>query len=367
MKNTWKYIGALAFAAAAFIGCSDWTDVEAQQLDKLPGEKHYEALRAYKASPHQIVFGWFSEWTGQGVGLKNSLIGIPDSMDLVSIWGSWHSLTPAQKNDLKEVRKRGTKILFCFIVSDIGTGTTPSEVKDQWIVDGVKYNSQEEALAKFWGWYGSHGDTSPEGIEKAIRKYARSILDTVNKYGYDGFDYDYEPHYGYGGNISSYTDRSHIFLSELATELGPQSGTDKILMVDGEPQTLAPESGPLLNYYVIQAYDCRGYTDLDRRLSGLIGNFERVESKETIMSKLIWCENFEKWQNTGGPEYTDRDGSKTYSLMGMARYYNPDIDAKIAGVGAYRFNLHRAINDYIVMREVIQQLNPAHPEEAEEK
>ena len=44
-------------------------------------------------------------------------------------------------------------------------------------------------------------------------------------------------------------------------------------MVDGEPQTLNKESGPLLDYYVVQAYYCRsdeGYSD------ALDGRFDRL-------------------------------------------------------------------------------------------
>ena len=86
-------------------------------------------------------------------------------------------------------------------------------------------------MAAYWGWYGNQGDTSAEGIEKAIRKYAQVIVDSINKYDYDGFDIDYEPNFSYGGNISSYSDRMHILLDELSKSFGPKSGTGRILMV----------------------------------------------------------------------------------------------------------------------------------------
>ena len=38
--------------------------------------------------------------------MNNQLRGIPDSMDLVSLWGGAFNLTEAQKSDLKEVRER---------------------------------------------------------------------------------------------------------------------------------------------------------------------------------------------------------------------------------------------------------------------
>ena len=229
------------------------------------GEDYYKALREYKKSDHPIVFGWYSEWTGTGTNMNNQLRGIPDSMDIVSLWGGAFNLTEAQKSDLKEVReKKGLRVLYCRIITNIGGGHTPAEVENDYIVDGVEYKSKDEAMAAYWGWYGDYGDTSAEGIEKAIRKYARVITDSINKYDYDGFDIDFEPNYGNSGNLSSYSDRMHIFLDELSKELGPKSGTGRILMVDGEPQTLKPESGPLLDYYVVQAYYCtadKGYSN----------------------------------------------------------------------------------------------------------
>ena len=59
-------------------------------------------------------------------------------------------------------------------------------------------------------------------------------------------------------------------------DLGPKSGTGRILMVDGEPQTLNAESGPLLDYYTIQAYYCHGDSDLDGRFQKLINKFSII-------------------------------------------------------------------------------------------
>ena len=270
------YIILGVMGALVFRQCSDWTEMEPKFTEpvNINGEDYYKALREYKKSDHPIVFGWYSEWTGAGTNMNNQLRGIPDSMDIISLWGGAFNLTEAQKSDLKEVReKKGLRVLYCRIITNIGGGHTPAEVEKDYIVDGVEYKSEDEAMAAYWGWYGNYGDTSAEGIEKAIRKYARVIIDSINKYNYDGFDIDFEPHFGYGGNLSSYSDRMHIFLDELSKELGPKSGTGRILMVDGEPQTLKPESGPLLDYYVVQAYYCtadNGYSN------SLDGRFEKL-------------------------------------------------------------------------------------------
>ncbi len=363
------YSSVLALSALTFTQCDDWTDME-NKFD-VPYNSHnseyYEALRAYKNSDHSICFGWFSGWTGMGDNMYNMLRGIPDSMDVVSLWDGAFDLTPEKIEDLKEVREvKGTRILYCQFITDMGGRMTPKEVEKDFIVNGKKYNSKQEALAAYWGWYDNYGDTSKEGIEKAIRKYARVIADTIKHYGYDGFDIDYEPNFGYGGNLSSHSDRMHILLDELSKDFGPKSGTGRILMVDGEPQTLNAESAPLLDYYTIQAYYCHGDNDLDNRFEKLINKFgpatpgnTREEKEAAILKKTIWCEDFEKHKSDGGPEFTTRDNVKVRSLKGMAMYYRPNVNAKIGGVGAYRFNLCRPINDYLFMREAIQTMNPA--------
>ena len=251
--------------ALMFIQCSDWTEMEPKFTEpvNINGEDYYKALREYKKSDHQVVFGWYSEWTGTGTNMNNQLRGIPDSMDIVSLWGNAFNLTEAQKSDLKEVReKKGTRVLYCQHIMDIGRAHTPASVENDFIVDGVQYASKGEAMAAYWGWYegwpnrNGYGDTSPEGIEKAIRKYARVIADSIIKYGYDGFDIDFEPNYTFPGDICSYSDRMHILLDELSKDFGPKSGTGRLLMLDGEPQTLITASGPLLDYYVVQSYYC---------------------------------------------------------------------------------------------------------------
>lgn len=355
------YATFAAIGALMFIQCSDWTEIEPAFTEpvNVNGEEYYKALREYKKTKHPIVFGWYSEWTGTGMSMNNQLRGIPDSVDIVSLWGGAFNLTEAQKSDLKEVReKKGTRVLYCQHIMNIGKNHTPPSVEKDYIVNGKQYETLAEAMAAYWGWYDSNGDTSVEGVEKAIRKYARVIIDSINKYHYDGFDIDYEPNYGYGGNISSYPDRMEILIDELSKEFGPKSKTGRIFMIDGEPQTLNTASGPLLDYYVIQSYYCSGDADLDNRFNKLLNKFGSVEDEATILSKTIWCEDFEKHKADGGPKFTNRDGAVTYSLKGMSWYYRPGVNARLGGVGAYRFNLCRPVNDYFFIREVIQELNP---------
>lgn len=87
-KNTYIYIIALFLIPSLWIGCSEWLEVESKDFFEKPADEYYAALREYKKTDHQITFGWFGNWSGEGTSLVNSLAGIPDSVDLVSIWGN---------------------------------------------------------------------------------------------------------------------------------------------------------------------------------------------------------------------------------------------------------------------------------------
>lgn len=339
-------LGALTFFA--FVRCSDWTEPEALQYDhplteSSYGEEYYKNLRAYKArTDHVKAFAWYSDWTGTGTDIYGRLVGLPDSMDFVSMWGNNFNLSESKQKDLQEVQtKKGTKVLMCWIVDNIGVQTTPPEV--------VEAGTQKE----FWGWAGEAADDAV--IEAAIRKYARSIIDTMYKYGFSGFDLDLEPHYGSPGNIASYPARLHILLDELSKEMGPASGTNRMLCVDGEPDTLLPETGLLLDHFLLQAYNDSSYPTTDRRLAALFSTFESVMTQEEIVRKTILTSNFESYGGSGGPTYRLRDGSYVNQLKAYAMYSYPDIDAKIGGIGAFRIKFDE---NYKYLREAIQVANP---------
>ena len=254
---------------------------------------------------------------------------LPDSLDFISIWGAWKNLSEKQKNDLKYVQEvKGTKALLCFIISNIGVQITPQHVYDTWEEEGFK--SEQDAVNAYWGWT----DDNEETIRKAIDNYAKGLCDTIHKYNYDGFDIDYEPHYGGGGNLASHQDRMLMFCQSMRNHMGP----GKMLVVDGEPQSMPKEAGPLLDYFIVQAYQSYGDTDLNSRLNNTIKNYEGELSAEQVARKYIVTENFESYAATGGTSnYRDKNGNVFNSLEGMARWVpviNGDSIMK-GGFGSY--------------------------------
>ncbi len=363
---------SLALLAMAFVGCSDWTEQEALNYEpggltnSEHGEAYYANLRAYKATKHPIAFGWYSDWTGVGTQTTSQLMGMPDSMDIVSMWGNWHSLSPEKKADLEKVQRiKGTRVMMCFIVDNCGAQTTPPEVSNSqeidvdgdgnpetvWVANGEYYYSRDEAVKAFWGWV----DGDDVAIEAAIRKYANSLLDTIEKYHWDGFDLDLEPHYGHYGNLASYPDRLSIFLDEMSKELGPKSGTRKLLCCDGEPAWLNGEDGLLLNYFILQAYGDYSDSSIDGRLEDLLETYKDVLTPEQIVGMTVLTSNFESYASTGGGSYYTRDGLYTNQLSGYAMYRYPGIDSQIGGIGAYRIGFD---TNYQYLRKAIGILNP---------
>lgn len=329
------YIGKILMSAligASIVSCSDWTELESISQDSLlennRPDDYYENLRAWKArKDHQITFGWYGNWTG--ADSEHSMRSLPDSIDFISIWGAWKNLSEKQKNDLKYVQEvKGTKALLCFIISNIGVQITPQHVYDTWEEEGFK--SEQDAVNAYWGWT----DDNEETIRKAIDNYAKGLCDTIHKYNYDGFDIDYEPHYGGGGNLASHQDRMLMFCQSMRNHMGP----GKMLVVDGEPQSMPKEAGPLLDYFIVQAYQSYGDTDLNSRLNNTIKNYEGELSAEQVARKYIVTENFESYAATGGTSnYRDKNGNIFNSLEGMARWVpviNGDSIMK-GGFGSY--------------------------------
>ncbi|WP_320974875.1 glycoside hydrolase family 18 [Bacteroides sp.] len=363
------YIVLISLATTSLIGCSDWTESEAKTFpESIVSDEYYAALRAYKQTDHQVAFGWFGGWSGEGAFMKSSLAGIPDSVDIVSIWDNGTNLSEAQRKDMAFCQNmKGTKIIYCSIIGGVGDKLTPQNILDNWKEMG--YNSKQEAINDFWGY--PSDESNIEAVETSIRKYAKAIVDTLNLYGYDGFDIDYEPVAGpYTGNIVNSDEHLFFFIDELGKYLGPKSGTGKLLVIDGEPQRIStkPGIGTYFDYFIIQAYNPGGDSNLDGRLidgnvwgPALIATFNGVMSEEEITRRTIMTENFEATDAAmdGGYPYTDRYGNSMKSLEGMARW-QPRNGFRKGGVGTYHMEAEFGTSpEYKNIRRAIQIMNPS--------
>lgn len=322
MRKLLLYI-VVAISLVGFIASCD-TNVEALNI-VVPypkSEAYYAELRAYKArNDHEVFFGWFGGWTANSPIMVNFLESVPDSVDIISIWGDYKNLTPAQREDLRFVQDvKGTRVTYTIFAHRI-----PDE-----FMSGENY----EIATK-------------EGIEN----YAKSLVDTMSKYGYQGIDLDYEPGYQEFPGIPfqgplvgpsylwpDYKNNMEIFVKELGKYFGPKSETRNLLIIDGVPYHLNEGLAEYFDYGVVQSYNSGGYYDLQSRFDNAAANGWKPE-------QYIFAETFEGANSKpGGVPHTLREGGVVTSLEGMARFkpmYNGELAKRKGGCGTYHME-----NDY---------------------
>lgn len=376
MKKYALKLSAFLLVAAAVTACEKWTEPEARDFTQRPSAEYYADLRAYKASDHSISFGWFGGWNPVGATTQTSLMGIPDSVDLVASWSSF-SLTPEQMAEAVRVKElKGTDVVVTMLLTNIGAKATPEEV-----TAGVEDNNEKARLMRlYWGW---PDDADAATIETAIRKYANALVDEVLKYGYTGLDLDYEPGMGanHNGNIvmnmsahgdifakTSAAQRTTWFVDECSKRLGPKSGTGKLLIVDGLVYQMPKETADCFDYYILQTYGNSSYSSLDGAMERVIKWFAGVVDEETITKRTIVTTNMEgNWQ-TGGGSFVLPDNSKTSRLEGMASW-QPSNGFRKGGFGAYQMQNDFKNDCYKYYRAAIRAMNelanktPEAPEE----
>lgn len=391
-------IFTVAAMSLSLAGCSDWLEPEiigggdpvkggsfSGQHSSEESNAYWAAIRAFKQSDHAISFGWYASWTppeNDAFGKTgNSLTGLPDSMDMVTLWGWTEPLNTAneiRQTDLRIAREeRGLKVLFCHMCNNLGMYITPAKAEDD-ERDNLEY-WQEYWKVEELGWL--------EACYRYGLAFGQWILDS----GFDGIDLDFEPNFGHTGNLASHNDRMQKFIEGLGQYLGPNVRKEgetvfthgKVLMVDGEPQTLNSVCGKYIDYYNIQSYSISGSTgtpstlsdsSLDSRFRNLINKFgsgtECNESNEEIHRKVIWTDNLENVDlHNGGWTYNRRNGEQTRSLRGFALWHYPGCeDVRTGGAGAFKFEgcINRAPADdpafagqWGYFRQMIQALNPA--------
>lgn len=330
---------------------------------------YYAKLRAYKESDHAVSFAWYSDWTGTGASLENSLRGLPDSLDIISMWGGWKNPGENRLKDLRFCQEvKGLKALVVFVMLDLGDQITPTHIEE----GATDIQDLNRRRKEYWGWI----DGDEESKRMACEKYANAICDTIEKYNYDGFDLDWEPSYAqpFGTERNLVGTGISYVIDAMSRRLGPASGTGKLLVIDGEPELMPDSLANRFDYYISQAYACSSYSNLDSRLNRVINAFKDAKNldgspmtPEQIANKFIVTENFESYALNGGVSHTTRDGQRVQSLEGMA-LWNPIINGKTVrkgGAGAFRLGFEYRIKGtpanmtYPAMRNAIQIMNPS--------
>ena len=322
--------GVLALATLA--SCN--TNIEALEIIKpeVKSEQYYADLRAYKQrTDHEVFFGWFGGWNTKSPNMRGSLKSVPDSVDIISIWSGTYD-----REDIEYVQRvKGTRVTFTIFAHKI-----PKQFLE--------------------------GENHDQVTREAIERYAMALIDTMNTYGYQGIDLDYEPGYQdpAGGPFTgplvgptnvypNYRDNMEIFVKKLGEFIGPKSGTDKLLIIDGVPYDVKPELAEYFNYGVVQAYNSRSYYDLQNR-------FNRAAARGWKPEQYIFAETFEGGMAAnGGVGHLLEDGkTRVPSILGMASFlpeYNGKKATRKGGCGTYHMeNDYDNSPNYKFTREAIQ-------------
>lgn len=322
MKNIIKSIGLCFGLGLALQACNDWTIPENNVIQdlyeqQLKSEEYYEKLRAYKKTDHQIAFGWFGFWNGgTSTSARGSLRSIPDSMDIVSIWGDKYNLPQHFVDDMRFVQEKyGTRVTFTLFSHNMS-------------------NLFKGGVCPF--------PNEPEYIPQA----AKALADSIFKYGYDGIDFDHEC----GPNdLFAKQENMTTLLREMRKNLGP----DKLILVDGYISMISEEGLGYVNYGIEQAYGSNNPAYLQKR-------YDKVKEKLSP-EKFIVAANFESGWENGGGIFNNEDGTQVPMIYGFATWQPKDGGRK-GGIGAFHMEYeYKHDPEYKYMRQAIQIMNPANP------
>lgn len=348
MKMNLTSFLALLTALVVFAGCTKNKALEIQKPYTYD-EQYYANLRAYKKTPHTLCFGWYAAYAPieGSTGYKDPaswgerIIGLPDSMDIVSLWmgipgndSTKDDYAPIAYADLWYVKeKKGTR----FVVPTITRMDHKITLKN-----GTEY------------------DLAANKNDEGIKVYAQYLVDQVNDAKLDGIDLDYEPAGDWlqGDNFTK-------LVQHIGQYFGPKSpNPDKLLIIDFFSQAPPTATGEYANYFIRQAYS-QGTGGI-QTAANLQGYYNTVQAA-VPPGKFIVTENFGDFSENGGTPFTEangntlsNDGSRMYSLEGMARW-NP-TQGKKAGFGAFYFDrdyYSKTGVPYYNVRRCIQIVNPA--------
>lgn len=323
-----KYIMPLLLIACMFASCD--TDVENATVvaPTTYGPQYYKNLRDYKKSDHSIAWGWFADYT-QSTSLATRFLGLPDSLDICSLWGgipsddSTHVDThylPEVYREMKYVQEvKGTRLVVPTI---------------------IRIRTRPEFYDSIW--------VKQSDPQAAMRAYAQDLLRPIFENGLDGIDMDYEPEGDplSGGNLDYFVEYVGQFVGPMAspdsTFTYPDGYTIKgnpnmLLCIDYFRSAPGSNTNKYTNWYVNQTYG---------------GGPGRVPFSGCPTEKVVYTENV-------GDNWKDAECGQ---LLNYARY-QPSTGRK-GGFGA--FFMHRdyintgyGCSNYANMRHGIQIQNPA--------
>jgi hypothetical protein len=312
------------------MGCQKQNTPQALAIQKpfTYSDQYYQNLRDYKKSDHELCYGWFADYA-QTYSYGFHFAGLPDSLDICSLWGGIPS------NRLKDPK-------------DSITHYNPAvyqEMMDARTIRGMKMVVPVITRMQALKW--------TQLTDAGIQKYGDYLVGMVLDNDLDGLDCDYEPDGDFltGANFTK-------LIQYVGQFLGPKSkNPGKMLIIDFYTTVPPAATEPYTNLYVRQAYNAASDAALEADYKAL-GTW--CPTKKFIVTENIG----DNWAN-GGVPFTQANGNnltstgtQLYSLEGMARW--EPAEGRKGGFGG--FYMQRDYNldpPYKNFRRCIQIANPA--------
>ena len=96
MKRNYVYFLFTCLLTFVVSGCDTDIEPEVIQAANTYNEEYYQNLREYKKTDHAICFGWYAGYTSEASPSQGlHFTGLPDSLDIVSLWSGIPSNNPA--------------------------------------------------------------------------------------------------------------------------------------------------------------------------------------------------------------------------------------------------------------------------------
>jgi hypothetical protein len=328
-------------ALALFMGSCD-TDIETVDINE-PGIEtqntelyttYLTNLKAYKASTHKVVFGWFDNSKKMPASQGQSIIAVPDSIDYL-VLASPTNLNTRELNEIETIRTtKATKTLYEINFETIRTA----------------YDAELQAFQE-----------NADNAGKTFTSFNTYLVDTVQarlalceKYNYDGV-------------VMTFYGKSKIYLGEdeKTETIGQENDfvgiakdwkerhTDKMLVLAGKPQNITDQTIFDLASYII--IPCESATSQ----SGVTYLMDKAAVTGVPTNKLLPLVTLYSLDTSDTKTGYWTGGA--YAAIGAAQWAASDHDSfTIAGLALDNINndYYHATFVYPTVRKAISIINP---------
>jgi len=361
MKRTMIILSGILAAMA--VSCTTPEPLDLQK--RVPkSDEYYAALRAYKQSEHELCYLWFADY-GVPTSPAYRFSAIPDSVDIVSLWGGIPKEGTLDREEMYEMRRlKGTRLVTVTIIRvkyffkqlEMSAymdayNAKYSQVYDAQIAAGKTAEeaatiAEQEADAA--GIAAGNADVMAHSKRDAdgnypewCRKLGDHLLKEMWDNDLDGIDLDYEPE---GDMLSG--DRFTLFAQYLGQFIGcgPESqDPSKLLIVDHYSNLPPSASEPYFNYKVRQLYSNQGNYISDAAFS-----------RQWPVEKQIFADNIgDLWKTGGEMEHIAAFKHSSGKMKGGFGAFHGQRDYNTVDSGSDN------LIPYGHMRRAIQIQNPA--------